>query len=184
MVTGTKLTEKGSSTVRKLSGREAAALQRRGPSSPAAGGVEGRMCGEVPMGDSGGTGGAHQGEWVGGDAAARNLAARGISYGPDWTEGRGEKGGCSRGRGEKKWGEKGGEGRSGAAVLCRCTEVGRTIDGVVPHSRRGSRERERRGVPPRPAGGALLVAARGRRARVVWRGHASRPVRAGEGEGG
>jgi hypothetical protein len=83
MVTRTKLTGKGSSTVRKLSGTEAAALQRRGssgdrrrgPSSPAAGGVEGRMCGEVPMGDSGGTGGAHRGEWVGGDAAARNLAA-------------------------------------------------------------------------------------------------------------
>jgi hypothetical protein len=96
----------------------------------------------------------------------------------------GRKGGVRAAEGKRNGERKGGEGRGGAAVLCRCTEVGRTIDGVVPHSRRGSRERERRGVPPRPAGGALLAAARGRRARVVWRGHASRLVRAGEGEGG
>jgi hypothetical protein len=53
-----------------------------------------------------------------------------------------------------------------------------TGDGVVPCSRRGPRERGRvGGCPARPA------AAQGRRAWVVWRGHAVRPVRTVEGEG-
>jgi hypothetical protein len=86
------------------------------------------------MGDSGGVGGAHRVEWVGGDATASNPVARGIFGGPEWTEGRGKKGRCSRGRGEKKWGEKGGGSRGGTTILYWRMKVG-AVDGVVPRGR-------------------------------------------------
>jgi hypothetical protein len=112
----------------------------------------------------------------------QNPTAQGISGGPDWTEGRGEKEGCSRGPGGGRCGRWKKEGGAAARPFYIDARRWGMVEGVTPHRRRGprARERERGGVPPRRAGSARSAAVRGQRAREAWRGHAARPVRTGE----